>query len=333
MTKSNESARIAQILNEKQSISICLPQNPNLDAVASATALYLTLLHMGKQVGIAAPEEVNPQFALIGQDKIQTQLSSEGNTLVVSFPYTEGAVDKVTYNIEGDRFNLLISPKEGMSKLDHTKVKYVYSGGRPDVIITIYTPTLNALGGLYNNQKDKFSGVEIINIDRHFTNSNYGTVNVVDKKAASMSEIVTDLLRAMNLKMDKDAATNLYTGIVAATNNFTAHAVTGQTFEASAFLMNNGAVRKSAPMPAAYPSVMNMNGNVQMTPPQQPQQVVQRPPVVNTQPVAQMQQPAEQPVHPEDNEDIIQPGTAEKKEGASPQSWLKPKIFEGSNLI
>jgi lysyl-tRNA synthetase class I len=77
MTKSNESARIAQILNEKQSIAICLPQNPNLDAVASATALYLVLLHTGKQVGISAPDAINPQFGLLGQDKIQSQLSSE----------------------------------------------------------------------------------------------------------------------------------------------------------------------------------------------------------------------------------------------------------------
>ncbi len=318
MTKSNESTRIAQILNEKQSISICLPQNPNLDAVASATALYLTLLHMGKQVGIAAPEEVNPQFALIGQDKIQTQLSSEGNTLVVSFPYTEGAVDKVTYNIEGDRFNLLISPKEGMHKLDHTKVKYLYSGGRPDVIITIYTPTLNALGSLYNSQKDKFTGVEIINIDRHFTNNNYGTVNLVDKKAASMSEIMADLMRSLNVKMDKDAATNLYAGIISATNNFTAHAVSGQTFEASAFLLNNGAVRKA--MPATQPMMQPMAQPMTQSVPA-PQQPVMAP----------VQQA--EPTHPEDNEDIIQPGTSEKKEGATPQSWLKPKIFEGSNLI
>ncbi len=351
MTKSNESARIAQILNEKQSIAICLPQNPNLDAVASATALYLVLLHMGKQVGISAPDAINPQFGLLGQDKIQTQLSSEGNTLVVSFPYTEGAVDKVTYNIEGDRFNLLISPKEGMDKLDHTRVKFGYSGGRPDVIITIYTPTLNALGDLYNNQKDKFSGVEIINIDRHFTNNNYGTVNVVDKKAASMSEIMADLLRSLNVKMDKDAATNLYSGIMSATNNFTAHAVSAQTFEASAFLLNNGAIRKAAPIPAAAPAMNPVMNGIQppMQPampqaqpqPQQVQQPIQAPqpapvqqPIAQPQPVAQPEpvaQPA--PQAPEENEEIIQPGTAENKEGTSSSSWLKPKIFEGSNLI
>jgi hypothetical protein len=263
----------------------------------------------------------------------------------VSFPYTEGAVDKVTYNIEGDRFNLLISPKEGMDKLDHTRVKFGYSGGRPDVIITIYTPTLNALGDLYNNQKDKFSGVEIINIDRHFTNNNYGTVNVVDKKAASMSEIMADLLRSLNVKMDKDAATNLYSGILSATNNFSAHAVSAQTFEASAFLLNNGAIRKAAPMPAAPATNPAMNGlQPQAQPMQQPapvqvpqpvqQPVMQPQPAAQPQPVAQPE-PVAQPVPqaPEENEEIIQPGTAENKEGASSSSWLKPKIFEGSNLI
>ncbi|KXK10689.1 MAG: Bifunctional oligoribonuclease and PAP phosphatase NrnA [Microgenomates bacterium OLB23] len=325
MRKSNESARIAQILNEKQSIAICLPQNPNLDAVASATALYLTLLHMGKQVSIAAPEEVNAQFGLAGQDKIQNQLSTEGNTLSVSFPYTEGAVDKVTYNIEGDRFNLLISPKEGMPKLDHTQVKFNYSGGKADVIITIYTPTLQALGNLYNSQKDKFTGVEIINVDRHFTNNNYGTVNLVDKKAASMSEIVTDLLRALNAKLDKDIATNLYSGIVSATNSFMAHAVTADTFESSAFLLNAGAVRKAVqPMQPIQP----------VQPTQIPPAVVQQQPQPQPQPVAQPQQvEPSMPQSPEDVQNMVQPGTAENKESASSSNWLKPKIFEGSNLI
>ena len=333
MRKTAESARIAQIFNEKQSISICLPQNPNLDAVASATALYFTLLNMGKQVSITAPEEVNPQFGLIGQDKIQTQLSSEGNTLVVSFPYTEGAVDKVTYNIEGDHFNLIIQPKEGMDKLNHEKVKFNYSGGRPDVIVTVYTPTLNALGNLYNNQKDKFSGVEIINIDRHFTNNNYGTVNVVDKKAASMSEIMTDLLRSLNAKIDKDTATNLYTGITSATNNFTAHAVSAQTFESSAFLLNSGAVKKVAPIAPIAPVAPNMNGFAAPQQPQMPQPVqqpIQQPQVVQQ---PQVEAPEFQPQSAPEDQEEVQPGTAERKEGSTSQSWLKPKIFEGSNLI
>jgi hypothetical protein len=51
-------------------------------------------------------------------------------------------------------------------------------------------------------------------------------------------------------------------------------------------------------------------------------------PVAQPEPVAQ---PA--PQAPEENEEIIQPGTAENKEGTSSSSWLKPKIFEGSNLI
>ncbi len=363
MKKSNESARIAQILNEKQSIAICLPQNPNLDAVAAATGLYLTRLHMGKQAGIACLDVINPQFDLVGQDKIQTTMVAEGNTLVVSFPYQDGAVDKVTYNIENDRFNLLIQPKEGVEKLNHNGVKFRYTGGKADVIITIYAPTLNSLGDLYNNQKDQFTGVEIINIDRHFTNNGYGTVNVVDKKAASISEIVISLLRSLNAKMDKDAASNFYAGIVAATNNFSSHAVSAQTFESSAFLLNSGAQKKPIGMPQGAPQApMGMN----MTPmpsmqapmqpqvPQMPQQQVQQPMAQPMQPqVPQMpqQQPIQQPIQevpqpeeqqeeiqqfepeiPEEQEEMINPGTAENKESSS-QSWLKPKIFKGSNLI
>src|SRR3990167_5001082 len=112
---------------------------------------------MGKAVGIASSGDSVEPTNLAGQDKIQTSLVSDGDNLVVSFPYTEGSVDKVTYNIEENAFNLIIQPREGSAKLDPKKVSFNYTGGRPDVIITIYTATLNSLGTLYTSNKDQFT--------------------------------------------------------------------------------------------------------------------------------------------------------------------------------
>src|SRR3989338_3901279 len=243
MKNDPEIARIAKIIGERQSISICLPAAPTFDALAAGTALYLALLHMGKAVGIASSGDSVEPTNLAGQDKIQTSLVSDGDNLVVSFPYTEGSVDKVTYNIEDEKFSLVVQPREGFAKLDPKKVSYSYTGGKPEAIITIYAPTLNALAGLYTSNKEQFTGVDIINIDRHFTNGNYGTVNFVDKKSASVSEMVLDIITALKIEVDKNIATNLYKGIVSATNNFTSHSVSANTFEASALLLKSGAVK------------------------------------------------------------------------------------------
>ena len=354
MKNDAEIARIVKILAERQSISICLPTNPTLDSIASGTALYLALLQMGKNASIACggDGDIDRQSRIAGIDKIQTSLVSDGDNLVVSFPYTEGSVDKVTYNIEENAFNLIIQPREGSAKLDPKKVSFNYTGGRPDVIITIYTATLNSLGTLYTSNKDQFTGVEIINIDRHFTNANYGTVNYVDKKSASVSEMVLDIVKTLRINLDKNIATNLYAGIVSATNNFTAHSVSANTFEASAFLLNNGAVKSPIGIPQPMQQGSQFPGNINVAqqsvqpqqymqyPPQQPLQ--QRQPRMN-QPFpqgagqqprpAQRQQVVQQPVMPQQQPEVEmvgddydepvfdergdvqqQPGTVEQKE-------------------
>ncbi len=246
MTSGSIFARPAHVLTGKNLISICLPNNPTLDAVAAGTALYMGLSSLGKSVGLACEGIINPDFGLLHQDKAQNALIADGNNLVVSFPYQEGSVDKVTYNISSDTFNLIIQPREGSPRLDPNKVNFSYSGGRPEVIITVYAPTLNSLGSLYTANSDQFTGVDIINIDRHFTNGNFGTINVVDKKSPSMSEMALALLNELKVNLDKDMATNLYAGIAAATNNFTAHSVSAETFESIALLLKSGAVKKPA---------------------------------------------------------------------------------------
>ncbi|MFQ5452002.1 MAG: bifunctional oligoribonuclease/PAP phosphatase NrnA, partial [Candidatus Paceibacterota bacterium] len=214
-------ARISKILDENQSLAICLPVNHTIDGVAAATALYIGLAKLGKNPTLASSGIPSSTLNLKGVEKLQKELSSGGDNLVISFPYKEGVVDKITTNVEDNQFNLIIYPQKGSGKLDPSKVKYRFKGGSVDALFIIDVPTLQSLGELYTNNKDLFTGVDIINIDRHVTNKNFGSVNLVNKKISSLSELIFDLLIYLKVQIDKDIATNLYAGISAATNNFT----------------------------------------------------------------------------------------------------------------
>jgi nanoRNase/pAp phosphatase (c-di-AMP/oligoRNAs hydrolase) len=302
-------SRIVQVVNQQNILGICLPANPSLDTVAAATALYLGLSKMGKDVSLACASDLPPQFNLNGADKIQKNLGAGGNNLVISFPYVEGAIDKVTYNIEGEYFNLVIQPKEGMARLDPSNVKYSYTGAKIGAIITIDASNLNALGELYSRQREEFQGKDIINIDRHLTNANFGTINLVEKQSSSTSEIIFKLLQLLHIEIDKDMATNLYAGIMAATNNFTAYSVNANTFETSAQLLKLGAVKKPHIPSRFKPPTMTFSPT----------------PAGNSWTPPAMETPAPSPK------------TVEVKEGKNEEKtandWLKPKIFRGSNLI
>ncbi|CAN5141043.1 hypothetical protein BH09PAT2_BH09PAT2_09750 [soil metagenome] len=353
-------SQIKELITKNNSGIIVLPAKATPDAVAAGTTMYLALTRLGKTITLVSSE--TPQSDLVGVDKIQTNLATGGNNLVVSFPYTEGSIDKVDYKIEEERFNLIIAPREGHEKLQPKDVQFSYTGGKIDFIIVIDSPNLNALGEIYQKNENKFSGKNIVNIDRHLINNNFGTINMVVKTSSSTSELVYHVIRSLGAELDRDMATNLYMGIATATNAFSSYSVNADTFEAIAHLLRAGAVRRPIPqairpgMPSMQP-MQNMrpmatpfqqsgfnpyNGQ----PPSQPQQ-----PRVNSMPPQSAQnmqfndipQPIPQPVHqqtqpqrprnqqqPRPIEDVeVEVNETETDDVNSPENWLKPKMFSG----
>ncbi|MBE6042663.1 DHH family phosphoesterase [Clostridium thermopalmarium] len=60
----------------------------------------------------------------------------------------------------------------------------------------------------------------LINIDHHISNDNYGDLNYIDTNAAAVAEIIYELLEVLNVNIDKDIATCLYTSILTDTGSF-----------------------------------------------------------------------------------------------------------------
>ncbi|MDH7476504.1 MAG: DHH family phosphoesterase [Microgenomates group bacterium] len=298
----NSLLKIADIINKGNSGAIVLNQNPTVDSVAAATALYLFLTKIGKNISLVCSQPVNNN--LFGSDKIQTDLTVSGNNLVISFPYVEGSIDKVDYNIQGNFFNLIITPRAGQPKLDPNQVKFLYSGGTLDFIITIDASSLTDLGEIYSNYQNEFQGKNIINIDRHFNNSFFGTVNFVNKTSSSTSEMVFKIIRSLNGQLDSQIATNLYAGLVAATNNFSSYSVNPETFQTAAELLKLGAQKKTAKAPSQpLGTDSSLKQSINFNKPQ-----------------------ANKSIGDVEKEPSI-------KEKPAPQDWLKPKIFKGGGLI
>lgn len=353
----NPSQQIQEIISKSSTGAVVLPPNPSVDALAAGTALYLGLTKLGKTVSLVSPNPITSD--LYATDKATQQLVNEGDNLVVSFPYEDGSIDKVDYNIKDSVFNLIITPRQGFPKLDPSKVQFNYSGGSIDFIITVDIPNLNSLGELYKENQKDFTTSTVINIDRHLVNDFYGKANLVDKTSSSTSQLVLSVLRDLQIDMDKDMATNLYAGVASATNNFTAYSVNAETFETAATLLKFGAVKKvsrpattpTQPVPMQQPKAFNFAGNQPQAQPQQqqpqnrqPQQQPQRPAPARPMPPQQQQPQMKAPVQPpppvveepqefEENTGVEpamnQPQNTDQSQN-TPQDWLKPKIFRGS---
>lgn len=331
--------QIKEIIAKNDSGIIVLPTKPTPDAIAASTALYMALTKIGKNITLVA--SVMPQSDLVGVDKIKTELNTGGDNLVISFPYEEGAIDKVDYNIKNERFNLVVIPREGHSKLEPKDVQFTYTGGKIEFIITIDTPNLNTIGDLYQKNQREFDGQTIINIDRHLINNSYGMINYVDKTSSSTSELVLKVIEGMKVQLNRDIATNLYAGVVAATNNFTAYSVNADTFEAVATLLRAGAVKKPVmPTPNQFArpqQQMPMGGGMGQRP-----SFPQRNSLKNF--AAQQQRPMQRPASPQKMpyrqaekqqrqiEEVEKaPQSQEGQTSGSAENDLKPKIFQESD--
>ena len=80
---------------------------------------------------------------------------------------------------------------------------------------------------------------EIVNIDHHKSNTNYGTLNVVDSRCASASMVAYKLLKD-DFKITKDIATCFYVALVTDTQNFTTLNVDKDVLNAASELISFG---------------------------------------------------------------------------------------------
>jgi phosphoesterase RecJ-like protein len=120
-------------------------------------------------------------------------------------------------------------------------VEHIISGVKrvikSDAIVILDASDLNRIGKV-RSCLDK--NASIINIDHHISNTNFGHCNIVDSDASSACEIVYDIFSALNVKLDRGTALNLYCGIITDTGSFHYSNTTSKTFSVVSHLLEFG---------------------------------------------------------------------------------------------
>lgn len=110
-----------------------------------------------------------------------------------------------------------------------------------DIIIILDTGSLDYSGVeeiiLEKRNQDH---TKIINIDHHFSNTQYGDINLVVPHASSASEIVYQFFKQNKIVIDKTMANCVLSGIVTDSGNFSNGATTISSIEAASYLLVKG---------------------------------------------------------------------------------------------
>jgi phosphoesterase RecJ-like protein len=98
----------------------------------------------------------------------------------------------------------------------------------PEVMVTFDCGSLGRLGDLEPTAK---AAHELIVVDHHVSNDRYGTINLIEPDAAASGWVVLQLIDALGLALNRDAAVCLYAALVCDTGRFQYDTTTPDVFD------------------------------------------------------------------------------------------------------
>lgn len=189
------SSDVTTSLASASAVAIYLPPDPAFPLVAAGLGVYLSLKSKGASVDIVCPTPMTvAESRLIGVDQVKTELP--GRNLVISFNYVKDAIEKVSYNVENGKFNLLVQPKPGHQPLSAENVSFKLAGNLANLVILVG------------------------NASSPDTGQNPPTLSLIKNAGRSLAAETAALIQEANLPLDQDIATNLLLGLSDETNRF-----------------------------------------------------------------------------------------------------------------
>ncbi len=229
----------SELIKQAQNILIITGRQPSNDQLSAAIATQRVINKLQKQASIVITDAL-PEAAKLYDTQFINRDIQGVRDFIISVDMHSVVVDKLKYNVEGERLDVTITPLNG--NLDSKDVTFKQGAFRFDLVITLGVPQFDKLDKIVEQDPTIFDGLHLINIDYHRINQDYGSVNYIDANASSVCEMLVSLFESLEQGIvDESIATALYTGITTATHNFTIPATTAKAMTVAAQMLAAGA--------------------------------------------------------------------------------------------
>lgn len=241
MSAPNPLEQIRHLSTKAEKILIVTHRKPDGDGIGSSLALFRVFQKMNKQVTLACADEIPETYHFLPEVKKFVQDISGGRDLIITLDCSQAEVGKLKYNLEGNKMNIILTPKKG--SLTAQNVRFSQSSSDYDLIFIVDVADPPQLGEIYSNNVDLFYNIPTINIDHHISNTEFGKVNYINPAASSTAEIMPKIIHTINTDknlIDADIATDLLTGIITDTGSFQNPNTSPLSFDIAAELLEAG---------------------------------------------------------------------------------------------
>lgn len=222
--KNYQVTEIKNLVNAAKSAFIVVPQL-SVDSIGSALALALLLKKSNIVSKVFCPQKTDANYTKLSGLELLTDVCGQKD-LVVTLDYPLDQIEKVTYNQDNGKLNLVVQTKDGSAKVTD------------DQIIINNQSNTSDLNFMFGDESSLGVNSNIVNtgnwvnISPTVGNKPWAKANIIDQDAP-FSEILSFLIPMLGIELTPDAAKNLLIALRVATQSFSIN-VSPETFEAGA---------------------------------------------------------------------------------------------------
>lgn len=231
--------RIIDKIRSSENILVALSRDPSVDEMAAAIGLTMFLDGLQKHTTAiysgATPDAL--QF-------LQPAETFEANTDSLQdfiIALSKDKADHLRYKLDGDFVKVYITPYKTV--LSEGDLEFSHGDFNVDLVLALGVPQATDLDAALSEYGRIMHDATTVDITCDAP-GRFGEIEWSDPGASSVSEMVTKLIFAMQGKdavVDKEIATALLTGIVAATGRFSNDRTNSETMQLASKLMSMGA--------------------------------------------------------------------------------------------
>ncbi len=239
MPKNDLLRRIVEKIKNSENILVALSRDPSVDELAASIGLTIFLDGLQKHTtAIYSGQAPDALQFLQPEGTFETNTDSLQDFII---SLNKEKADHLRYKLDGDYVRVYITPYKTLITEDD--LEFSRGDYNVELVLAIGVPSAEDLDGALSEYGRIMHDAMIVDITCDAPGK-FGDVEWSDPGASSVSEMVTKLIFALegsDVKLEKDVATALLTGIVAATGRFSNDRTNSDTMQLASKLMAMGA--------------------------------------------------------------------------------------------
>ncbi len=228
---------IVKTLKEANNVLVIISRDPSIDQLSASIGLALALNRDDKHATAVFSGEIPPMIEFLEPDKTLEKNTDSLRDFIISLDKSKA--DKLRYKVEDSVVKIFITPyKTSISDAD---LEFSQGDFNVDAVVALGVQNKSDLDEAIVAHGRILHDATIISVSTKEA-SELGSVQWVEVGASSLSEMVTDLVVALDKKLvDSQIATALLTGVVYETDRFRNEKSSPHTMSVSGILMEAGA--------------------------------------------------------------------------------------------